>query len=157
MATNEITVGRRPARRHEAQSSMTDVLTTVARLAFRGRFEDAAAPRTCAGSRRLLRYRARVIQARGSVRRGGPGRRDPLRGGPWHDAPGPERRERLIRAGPRRAILSGPTDGAVAAEGCQCRPRSQPRLPTFDTAVDLHRFLDTIRQFSDAGRELPVA
>ncbi len=31
------------------------------------------------------------------------------------------------------------------------------RLPTFDTAVDLHRFLDTLRQSSDAGRELPVA
>ena len=33
----------------------------------------------------------------------------------------------------------------------------QSRLPTFDTAVDLHRFLDTIRQSSDTGRELPVA
>jgi predicted dehydrogenase len=32
----------------------------------------------------------------------------------------------------------------------------QSRLPTFDTAVELHRFLDTIRQSSDAGRELPV-
>src|SRR5262249_57284435 len=31
------------------------------------------------------------------------------------------------------------------------------RLPTFDTAVDLHRFLDTLRQSSDAGREQPVA
>jgi len=31
-----------------------------------------------------------------------------------------------------------------------------PRLPTFDTAVNLHRFLDTIRQSSDTGRELPV-
>src|SRR5688572_7605407 len=31
------------------------------------------------------------------------------------------------------------------------------RLPTFDTAVDLHHFIDTIRQSSDAGRELPVA
>ena len=31
------------------------------------------------------------------------------------------------------------------------------RLPTFDTAVNLHRFLDTIRQSSDSGRELPVA
>jgi predicted dehydrogenase len=30
------------------------------------------------------------------------------------------------------------------------------RLPTFDTAVELHRFLDTIRQSSDTGRELPV-
>ena len=31
------------------------------------------------------------------------------------------------------------------------------RLPTFDTAVDLHRFLDTIMQSSNAARELPVA
>src|SRR5262249_55310130 len=30
-------------------------------------------------------------------------------------------------------------------------------MPTFDTAVDLHRFLDKIRQSSDQGRELPVA
>ena len=29
--------------------------------------------------------------------------------------------------------------------------------PTFDVAVDLHRFLDTIKEASDAGRELPVA
>jgi predicted dehydrogenase len=34
--------------------------------------------------------------------------------------------------------------------------QSQSRLPTFDTAVDLHRFLDTIRQSSETGRELPV-
>jgi predicted dehydrogenase len=33
----------------------------------------------------------------------------------------------------------------------------QSRLPTFDTAVDLHRFLDTIKQSSDERRELPVA
>lgn len=33
----------------------------------------------------------------------------------------------------------------------------QNQLPTFDTAVDLHRFLDTIRQSSDRGQELPVA
>ncbi|MDA0264922.1 MAG: Gfo/Idh/MocA family oxidoreductase [Chloroflexi bacterium] len=31
------------------------------------------------------------------------------------------------------------------------------RLPTFDTAVELHRFLDTIKEASDTGRELPVA
>ena len=30
------------------------------------------------------------------------------------------------------------------------------RLPTFDTAVGLHRFLDTVKQASDTGRELPV-
>ena len=33
----------------------------------------------------------------------------------------------------------------------------QNRLPTFDVAVDLHRFIDTIQQASDTGRELPVA
>ena len=30
------------------------------------------------------------------------------------------------------------------------------RLPTFDDAVNLHRFIDTIQQASDAGRELAV-
>jgi hypothetical protein len=33
----------------------------------------------------------------------------------------------------------------------------QSRLPTFDTAVDLHHFIDTIKQASETGRELPVA
>ena len=33
----------------------------------------------------------------------------------------------------------------------------QNRLPTFDTAVDLHHFVDAIKQASDTGRELPVA
>ena len=33
----------------------------------------------------------------------------------------------------------------------------QSRIPTFDTAVELHRFIDTIQQASDTGRELPVA
>ena len=31
------------------------------------------------------------------------------------------------------------------------------RVPTFDTAVDLHRFIDAIKQASDAGREMSVA
>ena len=31
------------------------------------------------------------------------------------------------------------------------------RAPTFDTAVDLHRFIDTLKQASDTGQELPVA
>jgi hypothetical protein len=30
------------------------------------------------------------------------------------------------------------------------------RVPTFDTAVDLHHFIDTIKQASETGRELPV-
>src|SRR2546422_1665938 len=33
----------------------------------------------------------------------------------------------------------------------------QSRVPTFDTAVDLHRFIDAIKQASDTGRGLPVA
>ena len=33
----------------------------------------------------------------------------------------------------------------------------QSRVPTFDTAVELHRFIDTIKQASETGRELPVA
>jgi len=33
----------------------------------------------------------------------------------------------------------------------------QSHLPTFDTAMDLHHFVDTIKQASDTGRELPVA
>jgi predicted dehydrogenase len=33
----------------------------------------------------------------------------------------------------------------------------QSRVPTFDTAVDLHRFLDTIMQAAETGRALPVA
>jgi hypothetical protein len=32
----------------------------------------------------------------------------------------------------------------------------QSRLPSFDTAVELHRFIDTIKQASEMGRELPV-
>ena len=32
----------------------------------------------------------------------------------------------------------------------------QNRAPTFDVAVDLHRFIDTLKQASDEGRELPV-
>ena len=33
----------------------------------------------------------------------------------------------------------------------------QSRLPTFDTAVDLHHFIETIQQASETGRALPVA
>ena len=33
----------------------------------------------------------------------------------------------------------------------------QNRLPTFATAVELHHFIDTIKQASDTGRETDVA
>ena len=32
----------------------------------------------------------------------------------------------------------------------------QNRAPDFDVAVGLHRFIDTLKQASDSGRELPV-
>lgn len=35
--------------------------------------------------------------------------------------------------------------------------KSQSHLPTFDTAVDLHRIIDTIKQASDTGTTLTVA
>ena len=33
----------------------------------------------------------------------------------------------------------------------------QSRIPTFDMAVERHRFIDTIQQASDTGQEVPVA
>ena len=45
---------------------------------------------------------------------------------------------------------------SLFAEAIRTRQKQQ-RLPTFDTAVDLHRFLDTIKLSSDTGCELPVA
>jgi predicted dehydrogenase len=44
---------------------------------------------------------------------------------------------------------------ALFAEAIRTGQKPQ-RLPTFDTAVDLHRFLDTIRQSSDTRREVEV-
>jgi hypothetical protein len=46
--------------------------------------------------------------------------------------------------------MSRPTFPAAIRTG-------RSRLPTFDTAVDLHHFLKTIQQVSETGRELPVA
>src|ERR687896_1756088 len=46
--------------------------------------------------------------------------------------------------------------GQMYALFAQAIRTGQNRLPTFDTAVDLHRFLDTIKQASDTGRALPV-
>jgi predicted dehydrogenase len=47
--------------------------------------------------------------------------------------------------------IRGRADRAATGSG-----PTRPELPTFDTAVGLHRFLDTIRQSSDTGRELEV-
>jgi hypothetical protein len=34
--------------------------------------------------------------------------------------------------------------------------KTPPRLATFDTAVDLHHFIDTLQRSSEAGREMEV-
>jgi hypothetical protein len=34
--------------------------------------------------------------------------------------------------------------------------KPNPRLPTFETAVGLHHFLDTLQRASDAGRTVEV-
>ena len=45
---------------------------------------------------------------------------------------------------------------ALFAEAIRTGQRPE-RLPDFDTAVRLHRFIDTIQQASDSGRTVPVA
>lgn len=45
---------------------MSDVLITVGPLRFAARFEDRAAPRTCAAFRKLLPFESQLIQARWS-------------------------------------------------------------------------------------------
>ena len=66
----------------------------------------------------------------------------------------PERFEYVPADFPRGDPLNVGQMYALFAEAIRT---GQNRLPTFDTAVDLHRFIDTIKQASDTGRELPVA
>ena len=47
--------------------------------------------------------------------------------------------------------------GQLYALFAQAIRTGENRLPTFDAAVDLHRFIDIIKEASDTGRELPVA
>jgi predicted dehydrogenase len=47
--------------------------------------------------------------------------------------------------------------GQMYALFAQAIRTGQSRVPTFDTAVDLHRFLETIQQAAETGRALPVA
>ena len=44
---------------------------------------------------------------------------------------------------------------ALFAEGIRSG-KPHGRLPTFDTAVELHRFIDTIQRASDTGQTLAV-
>ena len=74
-----------------------------------------------------------------------------------NDMPLPERFVwRAARTSPAAIPSTSGRCTRLFAEAIRTGQKPQ-RLPTFDTAVDLHRFLDTIRQSSDTGRELPVA
>ncbi len=70
------------------------------------------------------------------------------------DLPIPERFEYVPADFPRGDPFNVGQMYALFAEAIRT---GQSRLPTFDTAVDLHRFIDTIKQASDTGQELPVA
>ena len=72
------------------------------------------------------------------------------------DMPIPDRFFRVPPEFPRGDPLNVGQMYALFAEAIRTG-QNQKGLPTFDTAVDLHRFLDTIRQSSDTGQELPVA
>lgn len=68
----------------------------------------------------------------------------------------PERFNHVPESFPRGDPFNVGQMYALFAEGIRTgKPNS--RLPTFDTAVELHRFLDTIKQSSDTGRTLVVA
>ena len=51
---------------------------------------------------------------------------------------------------------SGPTVLVVNGERVEARAirTGERRMPTFDTAVDLHHCIDALRQSSDSGREV---
>jgi len=72
------------------------------------------------------------------------------------DMPLPDRYTRVPPEFPRGDPFNVGQMYALFAEAIRTG-RNQNGMPTFDTAVDLHRFLDTMRQSSETGRELPVA
>jgi len=71
------------------------------------------------------------------------------------DLPVPERYSWLPAEFPRDDPFNVGQMYKLFADGIR-DGRADPRLPTFDLAVDLHHFLDTITRSSDDGRELPV-
>lgn len=117
----------------------------------------AAAPWAGSGFRLEIYGREGTLVATGSVssQRGETLRLQGARGAnALHDLEVPERFIYVPADFPRGDPFNVGQMYALFAEAIRT---GQNRLPTFDTAVDLHHFLDTIKQASDAGRELPVA
>ncbi len=56
----------KPGRRFQRSAMSTDIRITAGPFTFGARFEDAAAPKTCAVFRGLLPYRQRIIHVRWS-------------------------------------------------------------------------------------------
>ena len=68
------------------------------------------------------------------------------------------RTPRRSKMSPQRLPRGDPFNvGQMYALFAEAIRTGQSRLPTFDTAVDLHRFIDTIKQASETGQALPSA
>jgi predicted dehydrogenase len=72
------------------------------------------------------------------------------------DLPLPERFVHVPASFPRGDPFNVGQMYALFAESIRSG-KPHERLPTFDTAVELHHFIDTIQQASDTGRTLQVA
>jgi len=72
------------------------------------------------------------------------------------DLPLPDRFMHVPPAFPRGDPFNVGQMYALFAEAIRTG-KPQPRLPTFDTAVELHHFIDTIQKASDSGQTLAVA
>ena len=70
-----------------------------------------------------------------------------------------QRNENAVQRVPVKHLATrGPFNvGQMYALFAEAIRTGQSQVPTFDTAVELHRFLDTLKQSSDTGRALPVA
>ena len=117
----------------------------------------AAVPRAGSGFRMEIYGRDGTLVATGSVssQRGETLRLQGARGGhTLSDLEAPERFVFVPADFPRGDPFNIGQMYALFAEAIRT---GQSRVPTFDTAVDLHRFLDTLKQASETGRTLPVA
>src|SRR5919199_5401953 len=117
----------------------------------------AAVPRAGSGFRMEIYGRDGTLVATGSVssQRGETLRLQGARGGhTLSDLEAPERFVFVPADFPRGDPFNVGQMYCLFAEAIRT---GQNRAPTFDTAVELHRFIDTIKQASDTRRELNVA
>jgi predicted dehydrogenase len=116
----------------------------------------AGVPWAGSGFRLEIYGREGTMVATGDVssQRGQPLRLQGARGS--HELSDLEVPERFVYVPPEMPRGDPFNVGQMYALFAEAIRNGQSRLPTFDTAVDLHRFIDTIKQASDTGRELKV-